>query len=295
MNKTIYLYTLLAFFLATASGSARELVDSTFHKSVVMDRPSRVVTLAPSLGELVADFDEDMSRIVAVSEYTDYPPGLKKKPSIGPYSQVNLERILSFRPDLVLATLDGNPKDSIIHLRELGVPVVVVSTQNFSEIEDSIKMVALALGEVDRGNQMIQQFKLGLDRIRKKGQVDGKARRLRVMIQVGDDPLIVAGKKSFLNEALQAVGATNIYADAEAHYPRPSLEDVVTRDPDVIIVAALGEDARTYQQTALRWHQFKALSAVKRHKVRVLRSDALLRPSLRLLEGLSQLGKCIYE
>src|SRR5262245_40620061 len=109
----------LAFLLLLFSSwcSAREITDATQTKVVLVDRPNRIVTLSPSLGELAADLlGDNLDRLVGVSEFTDYPPALKKVNSVGPYHQFNLERVLALKPDLVLATLDGNPRDRVLHL-----------------------------------------------------------------------------------------------------------------------------------------------------------------------------------
>ena len=114
------------------------------------------------------------------------------------------------------------------------------------------------------------------------------------MVQIGDDPLMVAGKQSFLQEALEVVGADNVYSDASAHYPRPAIEDAIHRNPDRIIVLALGHDLAPFNAMAKRWLQFSAIKAVQNKQDRVIQGDAILRPTLRLLEGLSLLDKAIY-
>src|SRR6478672_2161638 len=110
------------------------------------EKPRRIVTLAPSLAELAADLaGEKIERIVGVSEYTDFPPALKKVESIGPYHKFNLEKVVSLKPDLVLATSDGNSRDQVLHLRELGVPVVVVETQSLAQVVSSIRLIGQAM------------------------------------------------------------------------------------------------------------------------------------------------------
>ena len=165
-----------------------------------------------------------------MSEYTDYPPALTRVASIGQYSRFNLEKVVGLKPDLVLATLDGNPKDQVLHLRELGVPVVVVATASLKDVEGSMRLVGQAMGVAEDGRRMAERFTTGLSRIRAAGRRHFRA--ANVLLQLGDDPLVVAGGGSFLQDALEAVGARNVYGDADTHYPRPSLEDVVHRDPD---------------------------------------------------------------
>ncbi len=292
-------------FLAAAlpgapSALARELTDATGVQVALVDRPSRVVTLIPSLGELAAEvLGEDLERIVGVSEYTDYPPAIaaagKRVTSIGPYTRVDLEKILALKPDLVLASTDGNSRDQIQHLRELKIPVVVVKTESLGDVESAMRLVADAIGSSERGRAISGQFAAGLARIRARGGelVKSRARPLKVLLQLDDRPLVVVGKKSFLHDALGVVGAENIYGDAGAGYPRPALEDVIRRNPDVIVVIGMGGNAGPFKVMASRWEKFPSLSAVKNKRIRVVDGDSLTRPTLRLLEGLSLLERAL--
>jgi iron complex transport system substrate-binding protein len=279
-------------WLVAATAGAAEIVDATGTKVAVPAHASRIVTLAPSLGELAADLDtEHLERVIGVSEYSDFPPALKKVPTIGPYHRFNLEKVVSLKPDLVLATKDGNAEDQIQHLRELGITVVVVDSSSFEWVGKSMRMAAEAMGVASAGEKMAAAFARGLSVVR--GHSKGRPAK-RVLLQLGEDPLIVAGGENFLNEALAAIGATNAYADSRARYPRPALEDAIARNPDVILVLALGEDRAVFEKMAGHWGEFGKLNAVKSGSVRVLRADPLLRPTLRLLQGLEALEGAVY-
>jgi iron complex transport system substrate-binding protein len=283
-------FFLVGFLVSCELGSTS--ADEKIAQAKTVNRPKKIVTLVPSLGELAADFlGTELDRIVGVSEYTDYPPGLKSKTSIGPYHRFNIEKVASLRPDLILGTQDGNSQDQVAHLKELKFPVVVVQTESFDEIKESMKQVGLALGLPTEGKRMALQLDAGLNsfRDRAKGRTP-----LKVMLQIGDRPLVVAGGHSFLNASVELVGARNIYSDSNAHYPRPSVEDVLHRNPDIIILLALGDDRKIAKSIARKWEQFPYLSAVKSHRIYIFDGDALLRPTLRVLEGISQLEKIIY-
>ena len=258
----------------------------------LVTHPVRVVTLVPSLGELAADLvGEELERIVGVSELTDYPPALKKATSIGRYDRFNIERVLGLKPDLVLATTDGNHRDQIERLRELKIPVVVVSTRTFDEVSKSMILVGDALGEKARGEQSAARFREGLSHLGKEAAKS--ASHPSVMLQVGTEPLVVVGGSSFLNEALELLQAKNIYGDRKEGYPRPSLEDAVHRNPEQILVLAMSPDDTTLADAVKAWDRFPNMKAVKGKRVMLLKADALIRPSLRLLEGLSLLNKAL--
>jgi iron complex transport system substrate-binding protein len=284
---------LAASWLFSIRASGGEITDQLGRKVKVSEQPQRIVTLAPSLAELAADFlGADLKRLVGVSEYSDVPPALKKVASVGPFHQVNFEKILALKPDLVLATADGNSRDQIEHLAEAGIAVVVTSSRSLDEVSESMKLTGASLGDATAGREMSEQFMRGLARIRDRA----KARTLapRVLIQVGDDPLVVAGARSFISQAVESVGARNLYADSDLTYPRPSLEDVLHRNPDSILILTMGTEETPYRKSAARWATYGKVNAVREGKVKVIKGDTIVRPTLRLIEGMALLEKAIF-
>lgn len=283
----------IAAVLTAVTAEAKNLKDATGEIIHVPDHPVRIITLAPSVAELAAEFlGSDLQRIVGVSESTDYPPALGKVESIGPYNRFNLEKVAGLKPDLVLATIQGNAKDQVIHLRELGIPVFVLATGNFSEVEEAMSRMPELLGLSEKASAVVQQFKRKLAEIHERGK--NRSQHPKVLLQLDDSPLVVAGGDSFLSEELKAVGAENVYGDSKIGYPRPSLEDVLKRDPDFIFIMALGSDPKPFTTMASKWTQYPRLQAVREKRVRVIIADALLRPSMRLLEGLAVLERTLY-
>ena len=271
---------------------SQELRDFTGERVQLSDHPKRVLTLAPSLSELAADLlEEDLEKIVGVSDLSLDPPALKKVESVGPYHRFNLEKVISLKPDLIFATQDGNSKDQILSLRERKFPVVVVSTESFQQIEDSILLMSKALGKVASGRRLVDRFRNGLEHFKARARTRS---RLRVFIQLNDEPLITAGKKSFLTEALESVGGQNVYLAAEANYPRPSLEDVIQKDPDVILILGFTQETDALVQAQKKWTNFSKMKAVRENRVLIFKSDELLRPTLRMLEGLSRLENVLF-
>lgn len=277
--KTLFNRSACFFLLALAGSSSAYAA------------PKRVVTLIPSLGELASEILESTDTIVGVSEFTDYPAALKTKKTIGPYYKVNLEAVVELRPDLVLASTDGNLKDQIDRLRELKIPVVVVKTSRMREIEESITQVSEALGKAEKGKTLLARFKRDVQSIRDRAK---KRKSLRVLLQVGDEPLVVVGGESFLSEALEVVGAKNAYSDSKLPYPRIAYEDVVKRNPDRILVFALSDDRAVFEKMAKQWERFPGLKSIRNKGVTIFKADELLRPGSRLIRGLELLERELY-
>lgn len=99
-----------------------------------------------------------------------------------------------------------------------------------------------------------------------------------------------------MNETLEVIGAKNAYGEKSlGNYPRPSLEDVMKRNPDVIVILALGTDAKPFQRMAAGWKRLPGIKAVKDNRVVIVDGDTVTRPTLRLLEGLSRLERAVYK
>jgi iron complex transport system substrate-binding protein len=281
---------LAALFLALGQAAHAE-TDALGEKIAEGASPSRIVTLAPSLAELAAALaPEHLERIVGVSEYTDFPTGLSKAERIGPYNRFNLEKVAALRPDLVLATKDGNAEDQIHHLKELGLNVRVVDTTSLALVARSMRQVGLMTGNAAAGERMARAFEQGVEQVRLRARNRPKR---RVMLVLGDEPLIVAGGQAFLSEALSTIGAVNAYTDSPARYPRPSMEDALARDPDAVVILAMG-DPKPFQKMQARWESFAKLRAVKSQRVKLIHADTLVRPTLRLLDGLLLLEEAVY-
>jgi iron complex transport system substrate-binding protein len=254
---------------------------------------SRIVTLTPALGEIVADIagNQGISRIVGVSDFTDQPPALKKAARIASATQINLEAVVALKPDLVVASADGNSPDQVAHLEELGLKVLVVKSVSLADIEDSIGLIGDAMGDPTSGQAALARFRAGEEQIRDHA----KLRKLHpvVMMEISGDPLIVAGKGSFLNDAIELVGAKNVFDDLPTGYPRPSVEEAVRRDPDAIVIPS-SENPQIHEEIAAWKSRFPKMKAVVANKVRMVRSDALLRPSPGILQGIIALEHAIY-
>ncbi len=282
-----------ATFAARAETSIR-VVDGLGHETILSASPTRILPLMPSLAELIDALEVPPSSVVGVTEYTDFPVAYRDKPSIGPYAKPNLERIAALKPDLVLASRDGTPKEIVARLRKLGFPVVTVATESLSGLRESFPIVGSALGKEGVAKRRLAQFDEKLDALRIRAK--GRAPRT-IMLQVGEDPAVVAAGKTFLHEGLVILGLRNIYGDAKKTYPRVAIEDVLRRRPDLIILVGMGADREKFERARNRWGVYPQLRPKEGRpgtKIALLWSDALVRPGPRFPDGLSELEKTIF-
>jgi iron complex transport system substrate-binding protein len=294
-NLKFKVFRIAAMFVFSGSVMAAtteyRVVDATGTEVLFAKPPKRIIPLQPSLAELADRIGASLEEIVGVSAYTDFPPLLKVKPSIGPYSKPNLEAIVALKPDLVLAGRDGTPKDTVSRLRKLGIPVVTVATETIAGLRESYPIVGAALGKTAEAERALADFDHEIDALRTRAKMRPK---LRVMLQVGEDPLVIAGGKTFLNEGLEILGCRNAYPDPNHTYPRVSVEDVLKTDPEAIILIAMGADVASFERAEKRWKSYPKLAATKWNRVILLHSDSLVRPGPRFPAGLVQLERTLF-
>lgn len=227
--------------------------------------PRRVVSLSPPLTEILYGIGA-FSRVVAVTEYCTYPPEAKALPKVGGWSTPSVERVASFRPDLVVLAEAQKPfvKDQ---LDELGIPAVVVPGKTIRDVYTAIRDLGKATGNQSQAEALIDRTRARLERVRRRAAglphptvlciVDRTPGTLREMY--------AATQGSFLAELIAIAGGTVSGAPARAGYGQVGAEALLALDPDVILdltAAAKGADPN-----ALAWRELPELRAVRQNKV----------------------------
>ena len=230
-----------------------------------------MISLAPSITKSIYLLGAQ-DRLVAVTVYC--PPEASSKEKIGTVYEPNIEKIVSLRPDLVIATKEGNTLAPVETLRKLGVKVYIVEhAANFSEICANFIALGKAIGEEVKAREVVasNEQKLALIKERVKNR-----KKPSVFWQVGTQPIFTASKKSFVNDFIEFAGGTNIFAELGQRYPQVSLEEVIKRDPDVIIMVSMG--GITMQEKA-RWLSFKSLKAARTGRIYMLDDPIFTNPT----------------
>ncbi|MBC7396437.1 MAG: ABC transporter substrate-binding protein [Bdellovibrionales bacterium] len=248
----------------------------------------RIVTLAPGLTEWTAAILGDAkagSKIVGVSEYSLYPESMKKKVSVGPYPQLNIEKIASLKPDLVVASSEYNRPQQLEQLRRLKLPLVVVPLEDFNAMPEWILKLGRALQEEKAAAGQASEWTKELDALKKskKGPLQ------RLFIEVQHQPLVTVGGPSFLTDAFSAIGYENVFRELSQGYPKVSKEAVLKASPDAIFILDLTGVKEDFERAQNDWQNFKTLKAVKNRQIRLIPGDEFARCSLRLLKALKAL------
>jgi iron complex transport system substrate-binding protein len=280
---------ILSGLLFPGSSVAKTLTDQLGRNVHVPDMPRRVVSLAPSITEVVYYIGRQ-DLLVGASRFSDYPEAARELPRVGSYVDLDLERIVALQPDLCIATKDGNPKDVVDRLDNLGIPVYAVNPQGLSSVLDTIREVGSLLNARDHASQLTEQ--LG-QRIRRIDQRVGRTQdRPGIFFQIGVSPIVSVGSGTFIHELIERAGGRNL-ADAATGYPRFSREQVIGLSPDVIIITSMAR-GKIFEEVQSEWLSWKSMPAARNDRVFIQDSNCFDRPGPRLVDGLELLANLIH-
>ena len=213
--------------------------------------------------------------IVGVTTFCDYPEEAKKKPKIGGMSNPSLEAIITMKPDLVVMTTDGNPKDIQERLNSLNIKTYVFAARRLFQLPQAIREMGAVLQVQERANTLAQEIDTALKKAGAKGKARGTGPKKKVLFIVWPEPLIVAGPGTAMDDAIALLGHDNIAHTAMASYPKYSLEEVIRSAPDVIFIGkGSGMDMREVSKGMLE--RMASVPAVRNKAVFYL-SDNLYR------------------
>ena len=275
--------------LACAPAAARMVSDQLGRQLDVPHDPQRIVSLAPSISEIIFKLDQG-DRLKGVTQYSNYPPQALDLPKVGSYVRLDLERIVALKPDLCLAIKDGNPKNIVDRLQSMQIPVYVVDPRDLATVIRTIEEIGSLVNAAEIANNVADNMRNRLERIR--DVVSKTTLRPRVFIQIGISPIIAAGSHTFLHDLITMAGAINVAAGYNA-YPRFSREQVLALSPDVIIVTSMARQA-VFQEVKAQWSRWPDMPAARDQRIFVVDSDLFDRPSPRLLDGLEILVQLIH-
>jgi iron complex transport system substrate-binding protein len=260
--------------------------------------PQRIVSTAPSATEMLYALGLG-DRVVGVTTFCHYPPEAARKPKIGDYLHPSIETIAGLRPDLVVSESSGvrhAERLSALHLN-----VLEIDDATLAGIYDSIRRIGQAAGVAARADAVCAGMRAQFDAIR--AGVAHLPRR-RVLFLVGRTPgriedLVAAGRASHLDELLEIAGGENVFRDSIAAYAKIPLEELLARNPEVIV--DMGEMSETVGVTEEQkravvalWGRYPSLAAVRQHRVYAVASDIFVVPGPRVVEAARALARMLH-
>lgn len=247
--------------------------------------PDRIVSLAPAMTELLYAMGLG-DRVVGVSNACDRPAAARALPKVGGMPNPSLEAILALKPDMVVISREANPPAVADRLTRLGKKRYVFTAHRLAELPAGIREMGQALGAGEAAEKLAH----GIDAAMAETASRRQGQPRTALFVIWPKPLIVAGNGIIISDAMQLNGLANIAADTGVAYPNFSVEAVVRRKPDLLIVGA-AHDPDMKRQSAELLKQLGMLDAVRKGRVCYV-GDALYRPGSRIAEGLAELERC---
>jgi iron complex transport system substrate-binding protein len=266
----------------------REVRDETGRTVRIPQMVRRIVSLSPNQTEIVYALGVQ-DRLVGDSDYCDYPPDAQKKIKVGGTISPSIEQIASLHPDLVLVT-KINRLETVQSLAELGIPSYAIDPHTVDEIIASSLKLADLLGAPDAGAALAGSIHKRLDDLQRRvGSLTPK----RVLFVVWNQPLISVGKDTFIADALRHAGALSV-VETQQNWPQVSLEEVVRLQPDYLIGASShSENTSSELESLAALSGWNLLDAVTHRRFAVV-SDAINRPSPRIVSAIEDLARQLH-
>jgi len=239
--------------------------------------PLRVVSLAPSMSEIMLELQAD-DLLVGVLDGGERPAALRDLPSVGRQGQLDMERLLSLKPDLLLFWPGSVVPAQRDQLKRLGIAMYSAEPHNLDQLLEQIEAIGVRVGRAEQGRQYAAGLRERLLQLRQQYQ---REQPLRVFYQVWDRPLYTLGGRQVVSDALAVCGARNIFADLSQPAPQVNVESVLLRDPQVILA---GDEAQLAS-----WKAWPRLSAVASDGLLVVPDKGLERPSGQMIEATARL------
>jgi iron complex transport system substrate-binding protein len=280
---------IVLFLSSPLSPQAAVFRDSLGREVVVGSNPMRIVSLAPSITEMIY-FLGLGGRLVGVSRFSYFPKDAQKKPKVGAYTDINIEKVIALDPDLVVATVDGNRRGDVEMLEEAGIPVYVINPRTVNQVLDTIQRLGGVCGVPDRAKTLVSQLR---ERVVRVAEAVKDRPTPLVFLVIHMKPLMSVNRTTIHHDLVQLAGGRNMTGGEPITYPKLNIEAVLKGKPDVIIISSM-ERRRESEKVREEWSRWPTLPAVQNGCVYRIDSDLIDRPAPRIVSGLEEMARLIH-
>ncbi len=261
--------------------NARVFTDELGRTIRVKPNPQRIISLAPSITETLFAIGAG-DQLAGVTTFCDYPEEVGQKEKVGDTLRPSVEKIVALKPDLVIISTSSQLEGFLKQLEEIGIPVYINNPRNIDESISSIERIGEVIGFDNQSRELASSLRARVGAVRSR--VASLPRPATLLI-LGAEPLIVAGRRSFINNLIEEAGGRSVSADADADYPQFSYETALARQPEIIFLQSGQEPLPD---------RLKSTPAARGGRVYRLDDALLLRPGPRIVDGLEQMAEKIH-
>ncbi|MCD2518825.1 cobalamin-binding protein [Massilia sp. G4R7] len=281
---------LAPFLLACAAMAAQAapvtVVDDAGRKVTVARPAQRVISMAPHATELLFAAGGG-ARVVGVMNYSDYPAAAKAIPLVGSNAQIDMERVLSLKPDLIVVWHTGNTARQIAQIESLGVPVFHSEPRRLAQVADNIERLGRLLGTVPAAQSAAGAYRAKLAALESRY---GKRAQVSVFYQIWDQPLYTLNDAQIASDAIRVCGGRNVFGAMKVVAPEVGIEAVIAADPEAIMAGKRHDPANPGVKL---WEPYRSMTAVKRGNLLTVDGELLTRPGPRAVEGAALLCEAL--
>lgn len=274
----------------TASDAPYTVTDDRGEELEFEQAPETIVSLIPSNTEIVFALDAG-DQLVGVTDYDNYPEAAQDIERVSDSVEFNAEKIIQLDPDVVLAYSTGETPPALSQLEDADIPVFVIeSATSFDEVYGDIEQIASVLAKEEKGAEVIEGIQTQIEDVQER--LAAVEEQKEVYVEISPSPEIyTTGKSTFMQEILDHAQVTNAFEDLEG-WPSISEEEVITRDPEVILTTvSYVEDAVGDIEARDSW---SAVEAIENDEVHFIDSDITSRPGPRIGEAVQLVAETVY-
>ena len=285
----IHHYKILVFFLfflvQAAESLAIEVVDDT-SRLIILEQPAqKIISLSPHITELIYSAGAG-EKIIAVDNYSDYPEAAKSIARIGDANHLDIEKIISLQPDLIVAWGSGQSHNQFIEqLIHLQLTVYISSPEDLEAIPQTVENLGKLAGTYDYAQQQSQKFRDELKNIINEYR---KRPSITVFYEIWNQPLFTINGQHVMSKVIEICGGINVFADLPILSPEVNIESVISANPDVIIASGIKSGSENGNQRPPwldNWLQWPTITAAKNNHLYHIPPDLIHRQTFRILQG----------
>lgn len=274
-----------------ASGTQEKVSQESVQSDV--SYPKRIVSLSPSSTETLFAIGAG-DQVVGVTSYCDYPAEASTREIVGGFSAktISIETIISLNPDLVIAGVSAHQPIADT-LRDAGIAVLTTEPKSIEDVLSNIEELAIITGHEARGQLVSKDIRSRINTVSANLATLKEEEKLKVFYEVWDAPLMTAGPLSFTGQMMSLGGAVNIFSDAQGDYPQVSSEELLSRNPQVIISSDTHGDKLSLEAMKER-EGWQEIDAFKNGRVILLDGNIVSRPGPRIIDAIEMIASALY-
>ncbi|MDB5936798.1 MAG: cobalamin-binding protein [Massilia sp.] len=275
-------FALLLALPGASSFAAITVVDDAGARVTLAAPAQRIISMAPHITELLFAAGGG-ERIVGAINFSDHPEAAKKIPLVGSNAQIDMERVIALKPDLLIVWQSGNTGRQLEQLGKLGIPIFQSEPTRIDQVADSLTRFGKLLGTQKAASASAAQFRASIASLSERY---GKRPPVRVFYQIWDKPIYTLSGKHIVSDAIHLCGGVNVFGGLKVVAPSVSVEAVLQENPEAIFGSEQYDPA---DAGIAIWKPYHSLLAVERGNLFRIEGELLTRPGPRLAQGVAQL------